>query len=150
MKLWIVRRAVVRAVVLSTPLLFVASSRALSEPLNAVDMRTYSMIGAMNICVLDALDVDFDKALLAYAVAVTRVVQDKSNTRFEGDEGAAQLWTDEDHLRQEVASKVAMLVSYYCKDKLGTKNSQKLNRVLKEIDKSRPQGSSQALTSGRT
>jgi len=102
----------------------------------------------MNICVLDALDVDFDKALLAYAVAVTRVVQDKSNTRFEGDEGAAKLWSDEDHLRQEVASNVAMLVSYYCKDKLGTKNTQKLNRVINEIDKSRPQGP-KALSSSR-
>ena len=106
------------------------SQPSLAAPATSSETRTYAMIGAMNICVLDTLNVDFDKALLSSSVAITRIIEDKHNSQFEGFQGSGDLWSSEEDIRQAVAVQLSILVDYLCKEKLSPSNSKKLGRVL--------------------
>ena len=99
-------------------------------------LRTYAMIGAMNICVLNTLDVDFDKSILSSAISITRVIEDNHQSRFEGFAGSKELWSSEEDIRQGVAVQVSLLVNHLCGDKFEGPNKKKLQATLDSIRKS--------------
>lgn len=124
------------------PAFVLGNQPLLAAPATLSETRTYAMIGAMNICVLDSLDVDFDKALLSSSVAITRIIEDRHNSQFEGFEGSNELWSSEDDVRQAVAAQVSILVDYLCGEKMSDPNTKKLDRVL-EVTKKLSSGMSQ-------
>lgn len=116
--------------------LILAGVKVSAAPANPEQLRTYAMIGAMNICVLNTLEVDFDKSILASAIAITRVIEDKHESRFEGFTGSKELWSSEEDIRQGVAVQVSLLVNHLCGDKFEGSNEKKLQATLDSIQKS--------------
>lgn len=110
--------------------------KSIASPASPDQLRTYAMIGAMNICVLNTLDVDFDKSILSSAISITRVIEDNHESRFEGFAGSKELWSSEEDIRQGVAVQVSLLVNHLCADKFEGSNKKRLQATLDSIRKS--------------
>lgn len=109
-------------------------TKVFASPASESQVATYTSIGALTVCFLNALDVDLDKSLQASSTALMRTIVDQHNSQI--DTSNLERPPTEAEIREAFVIQLTTLIVEYCGDKFSGNNKKELDRIL-DIIKSR-------------
>jgi len=108
--------------------LFVIPGPCLSAPATPSEVANYTGIGAMTICFLNALDIDFDKSMQATSTAMMRTLVDQHESSIAGQVLSRK--PSEEELREAIVVQLTTRTVELCGDKFRGPSKKQLKRVL--------------------
>lgn len=103
----------------------------MAAPATQQEALSYTNMGAMTICFLNALDVSFDKAMQASSTAMMRVLVDQHDSAMLGQDFGRK--PTEEEVREAAVIQLAIRTDELCGEKFKGSNKNEIDRVLELI-----------------